>query len=627
MVAILTISASATVGATTLSVVTPQATSNALAFSVTEALSVISLSPASLSLQTLDTANLTVSIDTAAGAGGQVINLLSNNTAVATVPASITIPQGVNSTSFIVTTTDTAGIADISASAAGFATDSSQVTVNARDMSLDLLSPFIGVGRSVSGSVILAQPAPEGGVTINLSTGNNAIATVNPASVFIAEGTSISSSFTVDGLVIGTTPLTAAATGFANVSEDIIVTSTNVINFGLIPDVAPGQSVSLPTSLGQPAPAGGLTINFTSSDPTIATVTPSVFIPEGLQVPAANPQIVGILIGSVQITGTASGFAPDVRAANVTLDANFSTLSLGVIESATSNITLQISAPAPAGGLTFNLSTDDASIATVPSTVTVGTGETSAQIVVTGVAVGVTILRAGSPGINEATSTVSVNPQPAINIGDLNVGKDLQANLSASLGSAAPAGGVELTITSSDPTSVLLSNSRTALGSASISVPVNAGNTFTPAFYVQSLTDTGTVTITTTAPGYATDTSSITLSPSGFWLNAGDFTRDVFAPNTNIQLRSSRLNPSTLNRIQDQEVRGGISVNVDLTNSDPTVGTLTVNPVVFNGGTGIVANTAFDALSAGATTIAVVQPTGFDEPSNVPISIIVTVTE
>ena len=68
-------------------------------------------------------------------------------------------------------------------------------------------------------------------------------------------------------------------------------------------------------------------------------------------------------------------------------------------------------------------------------------------------------------------------------------------------------------------------------------------------------------------------------------------------------------------------------MNVDLTNSDPTVGTLTVNPVVFNGGTGIVANTAFDALSAGATTIAVVQPTGFDEPSNVPISIIVTVTE
>ena len=162
--------------------------------------------------------------------------------------------------------------------------------MNARGMTLDLVSPLIGVGRSTSGSVILAQPAPAGGVTVNLSTGNTAIATVTPASVFIAGGAS-SNSFSIDGLVVGTTPLTASASGFATVTEDIIVTSTNVINLGLIPDVAPGQSVSLPTSLGQPAPAGGLTINFTSSNPAIATVTPSVFIPEGLQVPTSNPQI------------------------------------------------------------------------------------------------------------------------------------------------------------------------------------------------------------------------------------------------------------------------------------------------------------------------------------------------
>jgi len=67
-------------------------------------------------------------------------------------------------------------------------------------------------------------------------------------------------------------------------------------------------------------------------------------------------------------------------------------------------------------------------------------------------------------------------------------------------------------------------------------------------------------------------------------------------------------------------------VNVDLTNSDPTVGTLTVNPVVFNGGVSVAANTAFDTLSAGATTIALVQPSGFDIPANVPISIVATVT-
>ena len=117
------------------------------------------------------------------------------------------------------------------------------------------------------------------------------------------------------------------------------------------------------------------------------------------------------------------------------------------------------------------------------------------------------------------------------------------------------------------------------------------------------------------------------VDPSGFWLNASNFTRDVFAANVSIQLRSARLNPTTLVRLQDQEVRGGFSVDVDLSNSDPTVGTLTVDPVVFNGGVGVAANTAFDSVSAGATTIALVQPTGFNVPSNVPGSIVATVTE
>ena len=115
---------------------------------------------------------MNVAIDTIAGAGGQVINLLSSNTTIATVPASVTIPQGGNNVSFTLTTNNTAGVTNISATGAGFVSDSGQVTVNARGISLDLLSPFIGVGRSSSGTVILAQPAPSGGVTVNFSTGN-----------------------------------------------------------------------------------------------------------------------------------------------------------------------------------------------------------------------------------------------------------------------------------------------------------------------------------------------------------------------------------------------------------------------------------------------------------------------
>ena len=530
VVANISISASATVGTTSLSLVSPQGTSNALPFTVNEALNIITLSPALLNLDTLESANLNVAIATVAGAGGQLIELLSSDTTVGTVPASVTIPEGSNNTAFVLTTLNLSGITNITASAGGFASDTSQINVNARTMSLDLLSPFIGVGRRSSASVILTQPAPAGGVTVNLSTGNASVATVTPASVFIAAGAT-TNTFDIDGLIIGTTPLTASATGYSDVVEDVFVTSTNIINFGLIPDVAPGQSASLPTSLGQAAPAGGLIINFTSSNPAIATVTSSVFIPEGLQVPAANPQITGILIGSVQITGTATGFAPDIRVADVTVDSSFSPAAISVIEAGTQNISLQISAPAPVGGLTFSLTTDNTGIATVPATVTVNVGETSAQVLVTGVAVGTTTLRANAPGINESSATINVNTLPAMNIGNTTVGKDLQVGLSGSLGLVAPAGHVQVTLTSSDPSKILLSASRTTAGSGSITIQVNAGSSFIPTFYVQSLTDTGTITITASAPGYATDTSTVTSAPSGFWLNANDFTRDVFAAN------------------------------------------------------------------------------------------------
>jgi hypothetical protein len=93
-----------------------------------------------------------------------------------------------------------------------------------------------------------------------------------------------------------------------------------------------------------------------------------------------------------------------------------------------------------------------------------------------------------------------------------------------------------------------------------------------------------------------------------------------------IQLRSARLNPTTLNFASHEELRAGQSISVDLTNSDPAVGALTVNPVVFNGGAGVAVNTAFDPIAAGATTIALLQPAGFEVPANLNNSIVATVT-
>ena len=71
-------------------------------------------------------------------------------------------------------------------------------------------------------------------------------------------------------------------------------------------------------------------------------------------------------------------------------------------------------------------------------------------------------------------------------------------------------------------------------------------STFVGTIYVQGLA-IGSTQITVQAAAYNDDTASVTVDPSGFRLNASDFTRDVFAADVNIQLRSARLNPATLN--------------------------------------------------------------------------------
>ena len=115
--------------------------------------------------------------------------------------------------------------------------------------------------------------------------------------------------------------------------------------------------------------------------------------------------------------------------------------------------------------------------------------------------------------------------------------------MSGSLGAPAPAGNLQVTIRSLDSSKLLLSTIPTAAGSGSITLTVHAGSSSIPGFYVQALAGTGTVDFETTAPGYAPDTSTVTLNPSGFVLNANNFSTNTFAANTTIRVDAALLNP------------------------------------------------------------------------------------
>ncbi len=183
-----------------------------------------------------------------------------------------------------------------------------------------------------------------------------------------------------------------------------------------------------------------------------------------------------------------------------------------------------------------------------------------------------------------------------------------------------------MTITVADPTKAVLSTSATVAGSASIVFNIAAGSSSVPTFFVQALggstpdgSGSETVQYTASAPGYNSETSTITLNPSGFIINSpGSFSTTVGAANTTLTIVPARLDPFFLNYQATQQLRPGIGpVNVTVTSGNTAVGTITVSPVVFNGADSPNSmTTAFDPLAAGTSVIVVQGPAGFQTASN-----------
>lgn len=208
-------------------------------------------------------------------------------------------------------------------------------------------------------------------------------------------------------------------------------------------------------------------------------------------------------------------------------------------------------------------------------------------------------------------------PRSPMNIYDMTVGKDLELVVSSGrLVNPAPAGNLVVTLTSQDPSKVLLSTVQTAPGFAQITRTVPAGSTIIPDFYVQALDKTGSVQVLATAPGCLGKLFTVTLAPSGFVIGAPALINTTtFNPNTDVGVYSAQLNPATMAVATYQPLRGGLTVPVSVTSSDTAVGTITVSPVVFTGGAGT-KKTYFDPEGSGTTTVAVVTPSGFDTASN-----------
>ena len=460
----------------------------------------ITVTPNPLTLGSNSSGTLTVMLSAPAGVSGQVVNLGSSNSQVAAVPLTAMIPANATGTNVSVTS-GIAGNATITASAAGFVSGTTTVNVVASGLTVHLDSATVGLQRSVNGTVTLSAPAPSG-LLIPLSVAPGGIVNIQPSAVLIASG-GLTAPFTATGIGVGQASITASALGYGSGSANLTVTLLGQISLPSNVTVGPNQSVQFPVSLSAPAPAGGVTIALVSSDTSKLTVsTATVSIPQGATVPAAQPSVTGVNFGSATVTASAQGFTGDSKLIQIGASLSFAPQTMTISNGEIRNITLNLSAPAPAFGYTISVSSNNSGVASVPSNVIFPPNATSVNVPVTGVSIGSTTLHASAfPTLADTTANITVGALAQLGVPSaLSVAAGQSVTLTVTLPAAAPAGGVSITLVSSD-------TSKATVPSPLV-IPQGATNGSVQVAGVAS----GPATITASANGFSSGNTAVTVT-------------------------------------------------------------------------------------------------------------------
>jgi hypothetical protein len=248
------------------------------------------------------------------------------------------------------------------------------------------------------------------------------------------------------------------------------------------------------------------------------------------------------------------------------------------------------------------------------SPLTFNAGDSNAATEFQAVGLGTAQITASSAGYGPGSVGILVQGAGNIIVADgLTIGQFLQSDISSLiLPTAAPAGGLHVTLTSNSPL-LKLSTTAAGAGSATIGIDLAAGATGAT-YYIQSLGSSGTVGYTATAPGYGPGTAnSIALVPSGIVIlgpggSPAPINVSVSGSAPVLTVYTAQLNASN-GPVAPQSLAGGAPLTVSLTNLPGSAGTVPATVTIAPGDS----STAFlfTPVAAGSTTVSVVPPAGW----------------
>ena len=252
------------------------------------------------------------------------------------------------------------------------------------------LSPTEVVGSNPATlTVNLTEPAEEGGLEVNLY----GFGAVLPPFVVVPEGES-SVEIPIETSVVD--EITEAYIGASHGATELFETLTinppsgNFATLTLATSrTAGGNLVTATLTLDEPAVAGGATIALESDNPAVATVPASVTIDEDETTTTFDIDTDAVVAPADVMIGAAyNGVNRNERLTVVPTEGTVSLVSLELDWPSASHgnpidATVTLSGEAPVGGIVVTLGGSRAGIATVPASVTVPEGETSATFTIT----------------------------------------------------------------------------------------------------------------------------------------------------------------------------------------------------------------------------------------------------
>jgi hypothetical protein len=455
-------------------------------------------------------------------------------------------------------------------------------------------------GTSFNGTVTLQSAAPSGGVTVRIVSGDTSLVRP-PATVFIPAGTTdadfpIATSAVSVPTRVTLDPGTESDSGVHAFQISVVLTPPG--------SPAPPPSLSSLTLSQSSVPAGGTvtgTLRLTSPSPAGGAV---VSLQGSMEGQVIVPSSVTVPAGSISATFTTTP-APEVNAPHwVFIGARYGTfngaqarileidpalgpptlLAMGpasqdVIGGNSGRGAVALAIPAPAGGGTVNLSTDNPSVIHVPPSVAIAGGNSTNTFTigtspVSGLATGGNVF-ASAGGVTKSIF-VNVAPNPnappllqSVSITPTSVAGGTSATGTVTLSAPAPANGASITLSTS--------NASAAQVPGVVNVP--AGQT-SANFSVTTFAVTANTAVTITAFFDTTQSASLTVTPGSAPTPTPPPSGTLPAPLLVTPAADARFAPGTNITFDWSDVTGATSYTIQIDDSNTFPSPLIVNQTV-----------------------------------------------